>query len=213
MILVSICHLIYLRIILALGDVAAAAHGVAIQVEALGYMPGGAFQISAATLAGQYLGARDLVRARRSVLMACAVASAIMVAAGVLFYVAATPLASFFLGGRSSEVVPLATRLLRIVAYAMLPLAVTMVLVGALRGAGDTRWPLVLNVLGIIMVRVPLAVFLAHDAVAIPLVGYSMPGAGLGVVGAWYAAVVDIVARCMLMIARFRHDAWQRIEV
>ena len=73
--LVSICHLIYLRIVLSLGDVAAAAHGVAIQVEALGYMPGGAFQISAATMAGQYLGARDLVRARRSVIMACAVAS------------------------------------------------------------------------------------------------------------------------------------------
>jgi hypothetical protein len=33
------------------------------------------------------------------------------------------------------------------------------------------------------------------------------------VVGAWYGAVVDIVARCLLMIARFRHDAWQRIEV
>ena len=82
-ILVNICHMIYLRIVLSLGDVAAAAHGVAIQVEALGYMPGGAFQISAATMAGQYLGARDLVRARHSVIMACVVATAIMVVAGV----------------------------------------------------------------------------------------------------------------------------------
>jgi Na+-driven multidrug efflux pump len=202
-----------LRIVLSLGDIAAAAHGVAIQVEALGYMPGGAFQISAATLAGQYLGARDLVRARRSVMMACAVASGIMVAAGILFYVAAMPLASFFLGGRASEVVPLAARLLRIVAYAMLPLAVTMVLVGALRGAGDTRWPLALNLLGIVLLRVPLAIFLAHDVVWIPLVGQSVPGAGLGVVGAWYGAVIDIAARCLLLMARFRHDAWQRIEV
>jgi putative MATE family efflux protein len=212
-ILVSTCHLIYLRIVLSLGDVAAAAHGVAIQVEALGYMPGGAFQISAATLAGQYLGARDLVRARRSVIMACAVASAIMVAAGLVFYVAATPLASFFLGGRSNEVVPLASQLLRIVAYAMLPLAITMVLIGALRGAGDTRWPLVLNMLGIVLLRVPLAIFLAHSAVTIPFIGYTVPGAGLGIVGAWYGAVIDIVARCLLMIGRFRHDAWQRIEV
>jgi putative MATE family efflux protein len=212
-ILVSVCHLIYLRIILSLGDLAAAAHGVAIQVEALGYMPGGAFQISAATLAGQYLGARDLVRARRSVVMACVMASAIMVVAGVIFYVAATPLASFFLGGRSSDVVPLAARLLRIVAYAMLPLAVTMVLIGALRGAGDTRWPLVLNLLGIVLLRVPLAIFLSHDTVSIPFLGITLPGAGLGVVGAWYGAVIDIVARCLLMIGRFRQDAWQRIEV
>lgn len=145
--------------------------------------------------------------------MACGVASAIMVVAGAFFYVAAVPLASFFLGGRSSEVVPLAARLLRIVAYAMLPLAITIVLVGALRGAGDTRWPLVLNMLGIVVLRVPLAIFLAHDYVTLPFINYSLTGAGLGVVGAWYAAVIDIVARCFLMIARFRHDAWQRIEV
>jgi putative MATE family efflux protein len=212
-ILVSVCHLIYLRIVLSLGDLAAAAHGVAIQVEALGYMPGGAFQISAATMAGQYLGARDLVRARHSVVMACAVASAIMVAAGVLFYVAARPLASFFLGGRSNEVVPLAAQLLRVVAYAMAPLALVMVLTGALRGAGDTRWPLALNLLGIVLVRVPLAFYLATDVVSLPLLDLEFPGAGLGVVGAWYGAVIDIVARALLLLARFRHDAWQRIEV
>ena len=62
-VLVNICQMIFLRIVLSLGDAAAAAHGVAIQVEALGYMPGGAFQVSAATMAGQYLGARDLIRA------------------------------------------------------------------------------------------------------------------------------------------------------
>jgi putative MATE family efflux protein len=212
-ILVNVCHLIYLRIVLSLGDVAAAAHGVAIQVEALGYMPGGAFQISAATMAGQYLGARDLARARRSVMMACAVASAIMVAAGVVFHVAAVPLASFFLGDRPSEVVPLAAQLLRIVAYAMAPLALVMVLAGALRGAGDTRWPLALNLLGVVLVRVPLAMYLAHESIRLPLTGYTIAGAGLGVAGAWYAAVLDIVARALLLIARFRHDAWQRIEV
>jgi putative MATE family efflux protein len=211
-ILVSVCHLIYLRIVLSLGDVAAAAHGVAIQVEALGYMPGGAFQISAATLAGQYLGAKDLVRARSSVIMACAVATGIMVVAGAVFYVAATPLASFFLGGRQLEVVPLAAHLLRIVAFAMAPLAILMVLIGALRGAGDTRWPLALNLIGVICVRVPLALVLAHSEIHVPFVG-SIPGAGLGVVGAWYGAVIDIVVRCVLLIARFRHDAWQRIEV
>jgi putative MATE family efflux protein len=211
--LVSICHLIYLRIILSLGDVAAAAHGVAIQVEALGYMPGGAFQISAATMAGQYIGARDLVRARSSVVMACLVATGVMVVAGIIFYVAATPLASLFLKGASREVIPLAAHLLRIVAYAMAPLALVMVLVGALRGAGDTRWPLALNLLGIVFVRVPLALYLAHDTIELPFIGYTLQGGGLGVVGAWYAAVVDIVVRGVLLMLRFRHDAWQRIDV
>src|SRR5688572_29334876 len=212
-ILVSVCHLIYLRIILSLGDLAAAAHGVAIQVEALGYMPGGAFQISAATMAGQYLGARDLIRARRSVVMACLVATGIMVVAGIIFYVAAVPLAALFLKGQSEEVIPLAAQLLRIVAYAMAPLALLMVLVGALRGAGDTRWPLALNLIGIVFFRVPLALYLAHSTIHIPLFDYTIEGAGWGVVGAWYAAVIDIVVRCVLLMLRFRHDAWQKIDV
>ena len=80
-------------------------------------------------------------------------------------------------------------------AYAMVPLAVVMVLSGALRGAGDTRWPLALNLLGVVLVRVPLAIYLSHDLVPLPLVGGTIAGAGLGVVGAWYAAVLDIVAR------------------
>ncbi len=136
-----------------------------------------------------------------------------MVAAGVFFYTAATPLASFFLGGRASEVTPLAAQLLRVVAYAMAPLALVMVLVGALRGAGDTRWPLALNLLGIVFFRVPLAFYLANGDVHLPLVGWMIHGAGLGVIGAWYAAVIDIIVRCILLMLRFRHDAWQRIDV
>jgi Na+-driven multidrug efflux pump len=199
--------------VLSLGDVAAAAHGVAIQVEALGYMPGGAFQISAATMAGQYLGARDLVRARNSVIMACAVAASVMVIAGVVFYIEAVPLAALFLKGESQEVIPLAAELLRVVAYAMAPLAILMVLIGALRGAGDTRWPLALNLIGVVCFRVPLALLLAHSVIYVPLVDRTIAGAGLGVVGAWYAAVIDIVVRCVLLVLRFRHDAWQRIDV
>jgi Na+-driven multidrug efflux pump len=47
----------------------------------------------------------------------------------------------------------------------------------------------------------------------VPFFDIHIQGAGLGVVGAWFAAVIDIVVRCFLMMARFRHDAWQRIEV
>ena len=213
MILVNICQMIFLRIVLSLGDAAAAAHGVAIQVEALGYMPGGAFQVSAATIAGQYLGARELARARYSVIQTCIVAAAVMVIAGVIFYVAATPLAGFFLTGQNEDVVPLAAELLRVVAYAMAPLAIVLVLAGALRGAGDTRWPLALNLLGVVFVRVPLAYYLTRGDVYLPLLKWTMHGANLGVVGAWYAMVVDIVVRCILLMLRFRHDAWQRIEV
>jgi putative MATE family efflux protein len=209
------CHMLFIRVINQLGELASAAHGVAIQIEALAYMPGSAFQIAAATLAGQYLGARDPQRAMRSVVTACAAAGALMAVAGLVFYLGAVPLVEFFLdpGRHSADVIGLAARLLRIVAYAMPALAVMMVLSGALRGAGDTRWPLLFTLLGFLVVRIPLATYLAHTTLVLPGTDMVIGGLGLGVVGAWYAMAIDVVFRGVLFFARFWHGGWQRVEV
>lgn len=210
---VTICHLLFLRVILHLGDVAAAAHGVAIQVEAIGYMPGGAFQIAAATMTGQYLGAGDLHRARHSVLIACGLATIMMIAGGVVFYFGAAPMSAFFLGGYKSNVLPLCVELLHVIAFIMPPLAIMMVLMGALRGAGDTRWPLAASLVGFLIIRIPLAMLLSYDHYTIPLIDYTVTGYGLGVMGAWYAAIIDVTVRAILLSLRFFHGGWQRIEI
>jgi putative MATE family efflux protein len=210
---VSICHMIFLSVITHLGDLAAAAHGVAIQVEAIGFMPGGAFQIAAATLTGQYLGAGDFRRARHSVLYSCLIATTMMIAAGFVFYFGAAPMSAFFLGGYQSNVLPLAVELLHLIAFIMPPLAIMMVLMGALRGAGDTRLPLLVSLFGFLVVRIPLAMVLSYNQFTIPLIDYTVTGYGLGVMGAWYAVIIDVTLRAALLSWRFFHGGWQRIEV
>ena len=209
---VILCHLWFVSIINQLGPRAAAAHAVAVSIEALAYMQGAAFQIAAATMVGQYLGAGQHDRAGRSVLMACGVGGGLMTAAGVFFFVGAEPLAGFFLGESNAQVIPISGQLLRIVSFAMPPLALSMVLTGALRGAGDTRWPLAITFVGFLGVRIPLAYLLAQDSVDVPLLG-PISGWGLGVVGAWYAMVADVWVRCLLVVVRFAHGGWKRTEV
>jgi putative MATE family efflux protein len=199
-ILIVVCHLAYMAIINALGDMAAAAHGVAVKIEALAYLPGAAFQVAAATLAGQYLGAGDHAKATRSVLLCLAIGGAGMTAMGVVFSVAATPLSEMFLGESKPDVIAKTAPLLRIVAVTMPALAIAMILGGALRGAGDTRVPMVLNLIGYLGVRLPLAYFLAHKC-------------GMGVEGAWLAMVADVFVRCGLILWRFLHGGWKRIKV
>jgi putative MATE family efflux protein len=206
------CHLWFISIINQLGTLETAAHGIGVRIEALAYMPGGAFAMAAATLAGQYLGAKDYTRAGRTVLAACAVGGGIMTLAGVLFYVAATPLSEFFLGGASSDVVPISAKLLRIVAFTMPALSLTMILTGALRGAGDTRWPLLFTLIGFLGIRIPLAYYFARSLIMLPG-GYELTGLGLGVEGAWYAMAIDIFVRCALISLRFRHGGWKQVEV
>ncbi len=197
---VILCHLWFLSIVTRLGDVPAAAHGVAIRIEALAYLPGHAFQMAAATLAGQYLGARDYHRAGRSVTLALLVGGSIMCIAGLAFFFAGEYLVLIMVEPSKSGVIEVATGLLQIVAVAMPALAVSMILAGALRGAGDTRWPLLFTLIGLLGVRIPFAYWLAAESM-------------FGIEGAWYAMVADVWVRCLLIGYRFVHGGWKMIEV
>ena len=209
---VLVCHLIYVGIINRLGVAAQAAHGLGVQIEAMSYLPGSAFQVAAATLAGQSLGAADERRAARGVLLCVASAVAIMTLAGFVMFFAGDWLAVLFIG-RRNETAILVGQLLRIVALSCPSLAVLMVLSGALRGSGDTAWPLVFTFVGLVGVRIPGACLLAWDEVPLPLVGLTLTGAGLGVAGAWWAMVADVVVRSLLAAGRFAQGGWKRVKV
>ena len=205
---VLFCHLWYVRIIFALGTEAAAAHGVGVRIESLAYLPGAAFAVAATTLAGQYLGAEQPRRAVRSVLLALLVGGGIMTGAAVMFFVGAEPLVQFFLGENRPATADLAVDLMRVVAFATPALAVAMILTGALRGAGDTRWPLMVTLIGFLGIRIPLAYYLAWNPIELPLLGVIG-----GVVGTWYAMLVETLLRAVLIGLRFWHGGWKRVKV
>lgn len=198
-------QLAFLGIVNRLGDVDAAAHALAITIESLAFLPGSAFQVAAATLCGQFLGAGDVVRARRSVFLAALACMSLMGAIAVLFYGQADSLAGWFVGGarRQPEVAARAASLVRIVAFAQPFLAMLMVFSGALRGAGRTRLPLVVNLVGLVAVRLPLALWLTSSAIPLPGVRIEIIGPGLGIVGAWLAMAADLGTRGIGMMAAF----------
>lgn len=209
------CHLTFLSIVNRMGNVDAAAHAVAVTIESLAFLPGSAFQVAAATLAGQFLGGRDERRARGSVWLAALSCMSLMTVAGGIFYWFAEPLAGWFVGGSTgqSPVTSLAASLVRIVAFAQPPLALLMVFSGGLRGGGATRPPMLVNFLGLVAIRLPLAVFLAWDVVPLPAGLGSVPGLGLGARGAWIAMATDLTARGVAMLAIFARPGWTRVGV
>jgi Na+-driven multidrug efflux pump len=209
------CHLGFLSIVNRLGNVDAAAHSVAITIESLAYLPGSAFQVAAATLAGQFLGAQDEPRARRSVWLSATACVLLMSVAGLAFLGQADRLAGWFVGGadRQPEVAALTARLVRIVAFVQPPLALLMVLSGGLRGAGATRLPLIVNFLGLLLVRLPLAIGLAWPPLSLAGGAIVIPGLGWGAVGAWYAMAADLSLRGLAMLLIFRQGRWSRTVV
>ncbi len=149
------CHLWFVRIINGMGTLAASAHMLAIRIEAISYLPGTAFQVAAGTMAGQYLGAGDRRRASRGVIAACIAGNVVLIAAGLLFFFGAEALTTFFVGSADNPTARATVPLLQLAAFSMPPLAMSMVLAGALRGAGDTRWPLLITLIGFLGVRIP----------------------------------------------------------
>lgn len=206
------CHLIYVAIINRLGLLAQAAHGLGVQIEALSYLPGSAFHVAAATLAGQSLGAADPRRAVRGVLLCVGSAAGIMTSAGLVMFFAGESLAVLFIGQRNDTAI-LVGQLLKIVALACPLHATLMVLVGALRGSGDTRWTLAITFVGLAGIRIPGACVLAWSEVPLPFTDLAIPGLGLGVAGAWWAMVADVMLRSALAASRFLHGGWQRVKV
>lgn len=208
------CHLWFLSIVNRLGNIDAAAHALAITIESMAYLPGYAFGVAAATLSGQFLGAHDERRARESVWMAAVGCVFLMTAVATVFYLSSDSLAAWFVGSTGhQDVAVLTAKLVRLVAFAQPPLAMLMVFSGALRGAGQTRVPMMVNFFGLLVVRLPLAMILAWPGVEIAGGVISLPGMNLGVVGAWLAMAADLTTRGLLMCAMFHWGTWSRVRV
>jgi len=210
---VAFCQLWFLSIVNRLGNVAAAAHGVALQWEALGFLAGAAFGTAAMTLVGQNLGARDPHRAARGGWVAFGMGCGAMTVMGGLFYALARPMFRAFCHEPELEpVVAAGVPVLRLIAFAMPALASQIVFTAALRGAGDARVPVLFSWIGFFGVRIPLAYLLTRPEVDLGPLG-TVPGFDLGLYGAWVAMVVDIWVRGAFFAARFAGGRWKKIEV
>lgn len=209
---IILCHLVYFSIIGRVGVSAVAAHGLGLQIESLSYLPGTAFQVAAATLAGQSLGADNPRRAWLSVATCCFWGMVVMGIASITYYHFGENIAEFYLG-RSDATTILTGRLMKIVAIACPCLAAVMVFSGALRGAGDTRFPLLFTWMGLLGVRIPLACYLAWKEVPLPFLGIVIAGQDLGVIGAWWAMVTDVAIRSTLLGTRFLQGGWLKTKV
>jgi putative MATE family efflux protein len=199
---IGLSQLWFLSIVNGLGDVASGAHGIALGWESLAYLSGTAVGTAAMTLVGQNLGAVRPDRAARSGWTAFALGCAIMSGMGVLFFVLAGPMFALYCPQpEKHEVIEQGVRVLRLVAFAMPALASTQVFTAALRGAGDTRVPLLFTWTGFLVVRIPLAYLLTG------------PSVGWGLFGAWLAMFADLWLRGGFFLARFAGGHWQRVTV
>jgi len=181
-----------------LGTEASAAHQIVNQVESFSFLPCIGFSGAASALVGQALGMNDPRRATRTGWAAVRMSLLWSTFAGILFM--AVPAALLGIFTADGHVVATGIGALAVVGIAQPAQAVIFTLGGALRGAGDTRFPLVASAVNWFVIRLPLAYVLAFPV-------------GLGLAGIWAGIAADYFVRAGLLAWRFRSGAWQRVRV
>jgi putative MATE family efflux protein len=210
---VAVGQLWFLSIINHLNDAAKAAHGIALQWEALGYLSGGAFGTAAMTLVGQNLGARDPRRAARCGWTALALGGTLMTFMGIVFYVLAGPMFRFFCPDEGQQpIINEGVPVLKLIAFAMPALSSCIIFTSALRGAGDTRVPVLFTWLGFFALRIPLAYLLTRPEIDLGPLGM-WPGFDVGLRGAWMAMFADLLVRGFFFLVRFAGGRWRTMRV
>jgi len=195
----------FLFVLATLGTPVVAAYAIGRRVIMLAMMPAWGYSTASSTLVGKALGAGDDDEATAYGwdTLRIALVTQLLIAAVMAAF--ARPIAAVF----TAETAALTVDFVRVFALTIGGFSIARSMRGALRGAGDTTWPLYGKIVG-------LAVRLGVVALALPveftisLAGLSVaPGLGLGVVAVYAAILVDFYIQAAVNTARFWSGKWR----
>ena len=190
--------ILYTALVASLGTVTLAANAITMNINSLSFMPGFGFGMAATTLVGQSLGAgrKDLARAYGR--QTTVITFVLLAVASVVMFFFITPIARLY--NDDPQVVSLAASALKIFIIFQPLFGIFMVLAGALRGAGDTKWVMYITAIGNWGVRLVFSLLFVFVF-------------DLGLNGFWLAMGVDIVIRSILISWRYASGKWQDHKV
>ena len=177
------------------GTDAVAAYNIGVNVLMLSFTVGNGFAIAGATLTGQHLGASDPDKAYDSGFKAARLTMLSMGTLGVLLALYSRELSTFFIN--DVDVVNKAVIFVWILGIMQPFMAIEFSIGGAVRGAGDTKSPLIITLIGLVLVRVPLA-----------LLFYSL---GLSIEWIYATLIADYFLKGVLLAIRYKSRRWMKV--
>ncbi|MFT4520256.1 MAG: putative MATE family efflux protein [Halioglobus sp.] len=195
--IVQVAFLAFFAIIAQYGTEAYAAYGIGISLVGFSIVIGFGFGIATATLVGQQLGAGEPEQAMLAVSRSLRMALAAMTFLSILLAWFAQSLAEFMID--DPVVIELTVSFIYMIAVAQPLMACEFTVGGALRGAGDTRFPLIATFCGIIGGRlIPALIFLWLDFSVYWIFGVML---------------LDYSIKAALLFGRYRSRKWLDVKI
>ena len=189
---------LFTAFIAKMGDIQLAATNAALSLMSTSFMPLVGISIGATTLVGQFIGAQEMDHARKSGYTAIKVGVAYTIIIAANFFILPKYLMSIIT--KDPEVIRLGAKILMMAGLFQVSDAFGICSNGALRGAGDTRFTMIVGLTYAWLLFIPLAY----------LFGFVLNG---GVLGAWIAATIYIIAYGITVFIRYHRGKWQKIKI
>lgn len=189
--------IIFSKLVAGLGTTAFATHQVCMNIQALSFMTGQAFAVSATTLMGQSLGKHrtDMAQAYCSRTRTVGFYFSLVLAAVFVFF------GKSIVGAYNSDPAIIQTGgiIMLIVAFMQPFQSSQFIIAGSLRGAGDTKTTAVITTITVLLVR--------------PLASILFMSMGLGLYGAWFGMATDQLLRSAMVLRRYQSGKWKMIRM
>ena len=193
---------VFVLLLQSYGPSVAAAVTITFNWDLVAFIPMLGVGAAVTALAGQRVGAGDIPGARRVAHLGLRFAWSYAGLMAVVFVSAAPALVRVFsqgFGERDEQILPLARTLLRLAALYTLADATQVVFSGALRGAGDTKWVLIIS--GVLHWVMAIGAFLLIRVIAAPPVAV------------WFFFIAFILSMSAAMFLRYRRGAWEKMRL
>lgn len=183
----------------AMGEEVAAAVTMMFNWELVSFFPMIGLQIGVATLVGQNMGARNIPGAKQAVHAGLALVLAYTGLLALCFVLVPRLLLSPFTHEASEEIIRLAVPMLQLTAVYLMFDGASLIFSGALRGAGDTLWAMLIGGL--------------FHCFLVVVCGVAIYVCRFGPVMVWASLCGAILFGCLAFLARYRQGHWQRISM
>ena len=195
---------LFMFVIGGIGVAPLAATSLAFNLNGIVFLPAVGLSYGVSTLVARYLGMQRPDLAERSVKSGLILAEVYMTLCGLAYLLAPRALLSPFAYGADpstfAEVADIAVVLVRFVAFYSIFDMVNVVCAGGLKGAGDTRFPMLATVvISWVVMLIPTWFFCVK--------------LGYGVMTAWIFATLYVVVLGTVMFVRYRRGAWKQLRV
>ena len=184
--------LVFLVFLASYGNAAFATYGIGLSILGLMIVIAFSFSISSATLVSQHLGAGDKQGAYNAGWRTMRTCLYIMIAGSLMMSLFAEEIARFMIN--DPEVIALIVPFIYIISCSLPLMGIEFSMAGALRGAGDTRYPMMVTIFSIALSRV--------------LVPFVMVQVGADVMWLYATSLLDFGIKSSLNMRRFRKKAW-----